>query len=290
MKRGRRSFASERRFLVRGMSKGTLTQKLAFVGGGQMAEALVGGLIAANLCVPERIWATDPVADRLDVLKRQYGIRVGQSNRDALLWADIVVLAVKPQVLDAVLKDAPVEIQKTLVLSVAAGIPIRSIAEKCGAGTKVIRAMPNTPAMVREGMTALAIGAGVSDAEAAIARMIFESVGKVIAVEERLMDAVTGLSGSGPAYVFLAIEALADGGVKMGLPRGTAELLAAQTVLGAAKMVLETGEHPARLKDRVASPGGTTIAGLHRLEAGGLRATLIDAVETATKRSQELGR
>jgi len=267
-----------------------LTQKLAFVGGGQMAEALVGGLVAANLCAPEQIWATDPVADRLDMLKRQYGIRVGQSNQDAVLWADIVVLAVKPQVLDGVLRDIATEIKKALVLSVAAGIPIRTIMEQCGAGTRIIRAMPNTPAMVREGMTAIAIGAGVSDAEVALARTIFESVGKVIAVEERLMDAVTGLSGSGPAYVFLAIEALADGGVKMGLPRATAELLAGQTVLGAAKMVLETGEHPARLKDRVASPGGTTIAGLHRLEVGGLRATLIDAVETATKRSQELGR
>lgn len=272
------------------MSRQALTQKLAFVGGGQMAEALIGGVIAANLCAPDQIWATDPVAARLETLKRQYGIRVGQSNREAVLWADIVVLAVKPQVLDAVVSNMAAEIKASLVLSVAAGISIRSIAERCGAGTRIIRAMPNTPAMVREGMTAIAIGAGVSDAEVAAARTIFESVGKVIAVEERLMDAVTGLSGSGPAYVFLAIEALADGGVKVGLPRATAELLAGQTVLGAAKMILETGEHPARLKDRVASPGGTTIAGLHRLEAGGLRATLIDAVETATKRSQELGR
>jgi len=150
--------------------------------------------------------------------------------------------------------------------------------------------MPNTPAVVREGMTALAKGPGVSEDEMRLAREIFASVGRVVLVEERLMDAVTGLSGSGPAYVFQAIEALADGGVKMGLPRPTAELLAAQTVLGAARLVLESGEHPAKLKDQVASPGGTTIAGLHQLELGGLRATLMAAVEAATKRSQELGR
>jgi pyrroline-5-carboxylate reductase len=148
--------------------------------------------------------------------------------------------------------------------------------------------MPNMPALVREGMTAIACGVAVSEEDNAHARSIFEAVGRVISVEERLMDAVTGLSGSGPAYVFQAIEALADGGVKMGLPRQTAEVLAAQTVLGAAKMVLESGDHPAKLKDRVASPGGTTIAGLHRLEEGRFRATLMSAVEAATKRSQEL--
>jgi pyrroline-5-carboxylate reductase len=143
--------------------------------------------------------------------------------------------------------------------------------------------------MISEGMTALAIGAEIEESEMRCARQIFESVGRVVRVDERFMDAVTGLSGSGPAYVFLMIEAMADGGVKMGLPREAASLLAAQTVLGAARMVLETGDHPARLKDQVASPGGTTIAGLHRLEQGGLRGILIDAVEAATRRSQELG-
>jgi len=149
--------------------------------------------------------------------------------------------------------------------------------------------MPNAPALVREGVSALAAGPGVTEDEMRLVRSLFESVGRVVVVEERLMDAVTGLSGSGPAYAFAAIEALADGGVKMGLPRSTAELLAAQTLLGAARMLLETGEHPGRLKDRVASPGGTTMAGLHRLEQGGLRATLMAAVEAATKRSKELG-
>jgi pyrroline-5-carboxylate reductase len=272
------------------MASLALTQKIAFVGGGQMAEALIGGLLSAKLCGPDRIWATDPATGRLDHLKKKYGIQTGGPNREAAIWGDIVVLAVKPQVLDAVLTEIGSELAKALVVSVVAGVPIRRIIDGCGHQTRVIRTMPNTPAMVHEGMTALAIGPGVKDSDVACVRQIFESVGKVVPVEERLMDAVTGLSGSGPAYVFLAIEAMTDGGVKMGLPRDTAGLLAAQTVLGAARMVLETGQHPARLKDQVASPGGTTIAGLHQLEQGGLRATLIDAIEAATKRSQELGR
>ena len=199
------------------------------------------------------------------------------------------MLAVKPRVTAAALKEIGKGLAKRLVISVVAGMPLMRIIEACGTQARVIRAMPNTPAMVGEGMTALAIGPDIQAAEVAVARNIFESVGKVVSVEERLIDAVTGLSGSGPAYVFLMIEAMADGGVKMGLSRETASLLAAQTVLGAARMVIETGQHPARLKDQVASPGGTTIAGLHRLEQGGLRGVLIDAVEAATKRSQELG-
>ena len=272
------------------MSSSVLTHKIAFVGGGRMAEALVGGLLSAQLCRPECIRVTDPDVARLDHLKQQYGIETGGTNRDGVLWADIVVLAVKPQVVDAVLKEIGDVLPERLVISVIAGLPISRILDASGPLTHVIRTMPNTPAMVGEGMTALAIGPAVQTAEVAVARSIFESVGKVVPVEERLMDAVTGLSGSGPAYVFLLIEALTDGGVKMGLPRDTAGLLAAQTVLGAARMVLETGQHPARLKDQVTSPGGTTMAGLHRLEQGSLRAVLIDAVEAATKRSQELGR
>ena len=272
------------------MPSPAVTQKIAFVGGGQMAEALIGGMLSAKLCAPERIWATDPAAARLDHLKKKYGIQVGGKNREAVVWGDLVVLAVKPQVVDAVLREIGSEAVRVLVVSIVAGVPIRRIVDACGQVTRVVRAMPNTPAMVHEGMTALAIGPGVSEQEVASVRQIFEAVGKVMPVEERQMDAVTGLSGSGPAYVFLAIEALTDGGVKMGLPRETAGLLAAQTVLGAARMVLETGQHPARLRDQVASPGGSTIAGLHRLEQGGLRAAFINAVEAATNRSQELGR
>lgn len=272
------------------MFKGAIADKIAFIGGGQMAEALIAGLVSTHCCEPDQIWATDPVAGRCDTLKRLYGIRVGGTNREAASWAGTIVLAVKPQILDGVMQEIAGELTRALAVSVAAGMPIQAIMNAGGPGARVVRAMPNTPAMVREGMTALAIGPGVSEVDAGVARTIFESVGKVVVVEERLMDAVTGLSGSGPAYVFLAIEAMADGGVKMGLPRATAELLAAQTVLGAAKMVIETGEHPARLKDKVASPGGTTIAGLHCLESGGMRATLIDAIEAATTRSLELGR
>jgi pyrroline-5-carboxylate reductase len=255
-----------------------------------MAEAIIGGLLAGQVCRSDSVWATDPVAARCDRLKSRFGIRVGSDNRKALAWADVAVLAVKPQTLPDVLSEVRADLSGALVISIVAGVSIRSIEGQAPGAQRVVRAMPNTPALVREGMTALAFGSGISEADMQAARTIFEAVGRVIPVEERLMDAVTGLSGSGPAYVFQAIEALADGGVKMGLPRQTAELLAAQTVLGAAKLVLESGEHPAKLKDRVASPGGTTIAGLHQLEQGGFRATLMAAVEAAAKRSQELGR
>jgi len=271
------------------MSK-PIAKKIAFIGGGQMAEAIVGGLLAGQLCKSDSLWATDPVAARCDRLKSQFGIRVGSENREAAAWAEVVILAVKPQSLSGVLKEIGAMLDRTLVISIAAGVTISSIEQQTSGAKRIVRAMPNTPALVREGMTAVAFGEGISEDDQDVTRVIFEAVGRVVSIEERLMDAVTGLSGSGPAYVFQAIEALADGGVKMGLPRQTSELLAAQTVLGAAKLVLESGEHPAKLKDRVASPGGTTIAGLHQLEQGGFRATLMGAVEAATKRSQELGR
>lgn len=265
------------------------TDSIAFIGGGQMAEAIVSGLLSGQVCSPEHLWATDPVAARRDRLKSEFGIRVGNDNRAAVAWAEMVVLAVKPQTLPDVLEEIGPGLAGKLAVSIVAGVGIRAIAEQAPGARGIVRAMPNQPVMVREGMTALAAGVDVTDHDLQAVRTIFEAVGRVIPVEERLMDAVTGLSGSGPAYVFQAIEALADGGVKMGLPRHTAELLAAQTVLGAARLVLESGEHPAKLKDRVASPGGTTIAGLHQLEQGGVRATLMGAVEAATKRSQELG-
>jgi pyrroline-5-carboxylate reductase len=268
----------------------SMTQTLAFIGGGQMAEAIIRGLVTGQVCRPDALYATDPVPARCDRLKSQFGVRVGSDNRKAVAWAEVVILAVKPQSFPEVLKEIGTDLSHKMVISIAAGVTIRAINEQAPVAKRVVRAMPNTPAVVREGMTALAFSGECSAKDQQMARTIFEAVGRVIPVEERLMDAVTGLSGSGPAYVFQAIEALADGGVKMGLPRQTAELLAAQTMLGAAKMVLELGEHPAKLKDRVASPGGTTIAGLHQLEQGGFRATLMGAVEAATKRSQELGR
>lgn len=271
------------------MSSPMLTRTISFVGGGKIAEALISGVLSSKAYEAEHIHVADSDTVRLDHLKRQYGVQIGLTNHETVVSGDVVVLAVKPQVTADVLKEIGDVLAKRLVISVVAGVRLGRIIEACGPQARVIRAMPNTPVMVGEGMTALAIGPGVGEHETACARQIFESVGKVVRVDERFMDAVTGLSGSGPAYVFLMIEAMADGGVKMGLPRETAGLLAAQTVLGAARMVLETGQHPARLKDEVASPGGTTIAGLHRLEQGSLRGLLIDAVEAATKRSQELG-
>ncbi|TKB67282.1 MAG: pyrroline-5-carboxylate reductase [Nitrospira sp.] len=267
-----------------------ITNKIAFIGGGQMAEAMIGGLLSGHVCSAESIWATDTVSERRDHLKGQFGIQVGLSNSEAVAWADVVIFAVKPQTLPTVLSELGQTLAHALVISIVAGVTIRTIAEQIAGTMRVVRAMPNVPALVREGMTALALGDGVSEDDSRLVRAVFEVVGRVVLVEERMMDAVTGLSGSGPAYIFQAIEALADGGVMMGLPRQTAELLAAQTVLGAARLVLESGVHPAQLKDRVASPGGTTIAGLHQLEQGGFRAALMAAVEAATTRSKELGR
>ncbi|MBX3326422.1 MAG: pyrroline-5-carboxylate reductase [Nitrospira sp.] len=271
------------------MFKPSPISTIGFVGGGRMAEALISGVLGAKLYGPDKIRVADPDGTRQDYLKQQYGIQVCPTNDEVVSASEVVVLAVKPQIIAEVLKGVREVISHRLVVSVAAGFPIRRIQELLDGPAAIVRAMPNTPAMVGAGMTALAIGPGVGPEGVACVRQMFESVGKVVQVDERLMDAVTGLSGSGPAYIFLAIEAMADGGVKMGLPRETANVLSAQTVLGAARMVLESGQHPARLKDQVASPGGTTIAGLHRLEQGGLRAVLMDAVEAATKRSQELG-
>ena len=267
-----------------------LGKKSAIIGAGNMGEALIAGMLAAKAAAPDEIHATDIMSQRVDYLKARYQIRVGMDNKAAAARSDISVLAVEPQVLDEVLDSLHAELTDAkLILSVAAGYPIRRIVAHLPPNVRVIRCMPNTPSEVQAGISAIALGRNVSHEDERLARAVFESVGKVVLVDERLMDAVTGLSGSGPAYIFLIIEALADGGVKMGLPREAALALAAQTVLGAARMVLETGEHPGKLKDKVASPGGTTIAGLHALENGRLRASLIEAVEAATKRSQELG-
>jgi pyrroline-5-carboxylate reductase len=268
----------------------TLGRKIAIIGCGNMGEALVAGMLAAGAAKPEHLHATDVVAARVEHLQSRYRVQAGTDNPAAAAWADVVILAVEPQILDGVLDSLGTALTESqLVISVAAGYPIARLAARLPAGARVVRCMPNTPSEVRAGVAALSFGGHVSDEDAQVARAIFESVGRVVVVEERLMDAVTGLSGSGPAYIFLISEALADGGVKAGLPREVALALASQTLLGAARMVLETGEHPARLKDRVASPGGTTIAGLNALEEGRLRASLMSAVEAATRRSQELG-
>jgi pyrroline-5-carboxylate reductase len=265
------------------------TRAIGFLGAGNMATALIEGLLHAGV-LPHRIAASDVKTERLEQLNETQGIRTTRDNRVLLRESDVVVLSVKPQVIDRVLTEIGAEVQKDhLVISVAAGVPIDALEARLPAGSRVVRAMPNTPATVQAGATAIAGGAHASEDDLRVARELFEAVGRVVALDESLLDAVTGLSGSGPAYVMLIIEALADGGVKVGLHRDTALLLAAQTVFGSAKLLLDTGEHPGRLKDMVTSPGGTAIAGLHTLESGALRKTLIDAVEVATKRAAELG-
>jgi pyrroline-5-carboxylate reductase len=268
-----------------------LDKKVAFFGGGNMAEALIKGLIAAGTAKPEQILVTDISSDRLEHLRKTYGIIVQKGNLDAAREAGIILLSVKPQVIEKVLGEiAPAIDGKKLVISIAAGIAIAKIEKVLKDGSRVVRVMPNTPALVLAGAAALAGGKNATADDLALVQSIFNSVGRSVVVDEKLMDAVTGLSGSGPAYVFMIIDALSDAGVKAGLPRQLALELAAQTVYGAAKMVLETKEHPAKLRDMVTSPGGTTIEGLHALEKGRLRATIMNAVEAATARSKELGK
>lgn len=256
-----------------------------------MAEALLAGLLRKGVAAAEHLTVSDPNGHRRELLAERFGVAVHADNRTAAHGAELVVFCVEPQVLDAVLDEVVSSLQsRPLVISVAAGYPISRLQAHLETATRLVRAMPNTPSTIGEGVTAVSLAPGLSSEDQDRTRCLFESVGKVVVVEERLMDAVTGLSGSGPAYVFAMIEALADGGVLMGLPRGTAQVLAAQTVAGAARMLLEQGTHPAVLKDRVASPGGTTIAGLSSLEQGRLRATLMSAVTAAAQRSQELGK
>ena len=270
--------------------KEKITQRVGFIGGGNMAAALVKGLLHSEVVPPANVTVSDVKAERLAQLKEQHGCKTTADNLELVRTCDVVVLSVKPQVIDKVLSAIGEAIRpEQLVVSVAAGVPVAAIEARLPAGTRVVRTMPNTPATVDAGATAIAAGTHATEADLAIARALFEAVGRVVTLEESLLDAVTGLSGSGPAYVMLMIEALADGGVKVGLHRDTALLLAAQTVFGSAKLLLETGEHPGRLKDMVTSPGGTAIAGLHTLESGGLRRTLIDAVEVATNRAIQLG-
>lgn len=265
-------------------------RKIGFIGGGNMAEALIRGLLCSHSVQPEQVRASDVKPERLAELHTRYGIETTAENEALAEWADVLVIAVKPQIVDRVLGPLAEGLTPTdLVISVAAGVPIEALEARLPDGARVIRTMPNTPAIVLAGATAIAAGTHATPEDVEVARAMFHAVGRVVVLDESLLDAVTGLSGSGPAYIMLMIEALADGGVKVGLGRDAALMLAAQTVYGAAKLQLETGEHPGRLKDMVTSPGGTAIAGLHTLEAGGLRRTLIDAVEAASNRSAELG-
>jgi pyrroline-5-carboxylate reductase len=266
-------------------------QKVGFIGGGNMGEALIKGLVAANLVPPEAIYASDVRIERLRALDQQYGIQLLQDNAELVRQADVVILAVKPQIMAPVVRQISAAVsRKKLLISIAAGVSTMTIRAALGKEARLIRVMPNTPALVLEGVTAIAKADGLEPGDLDTAGEIFSAVGRVVILDEDLMDAVTGLSGSGPAFVALVIESLADGGVKMGLDRITAMTLATQTVLGAARLMLETGMHPGALKDMVSSPGGTSIAGVHALEEGGIRHTFMLAVERATQRSRELGR
>jgi pyrroline-5-carboxylate reductase len=266
-------------------------RQVGFVGAGNMAEALIKGLTAASLVPGKAIHASDVRRDRLDALAAQYGLTPARGNLAVVEQADVVVLAVKPQIMSAVLREiAPAVSRTKLLVSIAAGVSTARLRADLPKDARLIRVMPNTPALVLEGVTAIARGEGLEPGDLELAAEIFGAVGRVVTLDEAQLDAVTGLSGSGPAYVAIAVEALADGGVLMGLDRATATTLAVQTVLGTARLLRETGLHPGAAKDMVSSPGGTTIAGIAALEEGGLRHTLMKAVERATLRSKELGR
>lgn len=269
------------------------SKKIAIIGGGNMGEALARGILQTKWATPERMMIAEPLKEKLDKLRGiAHGIKASHSNVDAATWADVVLLSVKPQIIAHVLDEIkPVMKDDKLVLSVVAGVTTAYMEKKLGSKVPVIRAMPNIAAVVRESATAICAGKYANNEEhLSVARHIFESVGMVVEVsEEALMDAVTGLSGTGPMYVFQILEGLSDAGVKVGLSRDMANALAVQTLIGSSKLIKETKEHPAKLKDLVTSPGGTAISALHSLEKNGLKALLIDAVEVATKRSSELG-
>ncbi len=265
------------------------SKKIAVIGAGNMGGALITGLI--NSGNASDILAVDPDENRLKKLSDGLNIQVASKAGNELAGCDIVIMAVKPQIIDTVLEDIRgCANPEALFISIAAGVDIAYLAKTLGEDRRIIRAMPNTPALVGAGITALAPDKQVSQENIKCAEAVFSSVGRVVRVKEEWMDAVTALSGSGPAYVFLILEALADGGVHEGLPRDIAQELAAHTVLGAARLLIEKKEHPSRLRDQVTSPGGTTIAGLLELEKRGLRSALMNAIKSAAARSRELNK
>lgn len=264
--------------------------RLVFLGGGQMAEAIAQGVIAAGLLTPDQIAASEIRADRRDYLESRVGIKAVATNAEAVGLGDVILLAVKPQDTNVVLQEIGKMVRTDqVVVSIAAGVPLSKLEAPFEAPVPVIRVMPNTPCLVGQGMAAIARGKHATAEHEARVLSIFNATGKAVALPEKDLDAVTALSGSGPGYVAIVIEAMIDGGVRAGLARDVATTLAVQTVLGSAQLLSETGTHPAVLKDMVSSPGGTTIAGIHALEQGGLRAAFMDAIVAATERSRELG-
>lgn len=266
-------------------------KKIGFIGGGNMAEALISGLVLSEATTRENIICSDIREEALQEIHAKLGVATTLNNIEVAEKSEIIIYATKPQILASVLREtAPALDMSKLIISIAAGVPLAAIAAGLKKELRLIRVMPNICAFVKESATAIAAGQYVLNGDIELAKAIFDSVGVSVFIKENiLMDAFTGLSGSGPAYVFLIIDAMADAGVKMGLSRQDSLLLSAQTVMGSAKLLLESKEHPGQLKDRVTSPGGTSIAGIHTLEQGGLRTTIMDAVEAATNRSKELG-
>ncbi len=266
-------------------------KKIAIIGGGNMGIALAKGILQTTWAAPDHIMVAEPLKSRFEHIKTLVpGVVVSHSNNEAAQFADIIVLSVKPQILLKVIDEIkPALKDSKLLISVAAGLTTSEMEKKSGGKVPVVRAMPNIAAVVREAATAICPGKYATETDMAAAQHIFESVGIVVEVEEVLMDAVTGLSGTGPMYVFQILEGLSDAGVKVGLSRDIANTLAVQTLIGSSKLIQETKEHPAKLKDLVTSPGGTAISALHSLERNGLKAMLIDAVEVASLRSAELG-
>jgi len=265
--------------------------KLAFVGAGQMARALAAGFVRAGCVSAGQIRAADPHPEAREAFQSQVpGAEVSSENREAAAAADVVILAVKPPVAPAALSDLRAALtDKHLLVSVVAGLRLEAMASQLKRGVRLVRVMPNTPCLIGRSASGFSLGSGATQDDATLVGALLGAVGTAFLLPEESLDAVTGLSGSGPAFVYIMIEALSDGGVLMGLPREVATRLAAQTVAGAAEMVLSGDAHPAELKDRVASPGGTTMAGLAKLETGGMRAALIGAVQAATRRAIELG-
>lgn len=263
---------------------------IGFSGGGMMAEAIAAGLISSGIA-PDNIIVFDIMGSRCIYLAQRYGVRIAETNAEIVQFADIIILAVKPNIVSTVLAEIGSTIgSDQLVISNIAGVKISSIEAMLSNPVPVVRVMPNTPALIGMGASALSIGSNADSSHINMALQIYGAIGKAIEISEDKLDAVTGLSGSGPAYVYMMIEAMADGGVRMGLPRATALTLAAQTVAGTAMMALDSDEHPAVLKDRVTTPGGTTVEGLAALERNGFRNAVIEAVTAAAKRSEELGR
>jgi pyrroline-5-carboxylate reductase len=268
--------------------------KFGIIGGGVMAEALLSRLLLAKTYLPTDVWVSEPQPHRRDLLQQTYGVQIATDNQAVVALSEVLLLAVKPQVFETIATEVanasmPSSGRSPLVISILAGIPLNKL-EAAFPGKPIVRAMPNTPATIGAGMTAISPGLHADGASLQQARCILEVVGEVVEVSESLMDAVTGLSGSGPGYMAVVIEALTDGGVAAGLPRPIATRLAIQTVLGTAQLLVESGMHPAELKDRVTSPGGTTIAGIAELEKAGVRSAFIEAIRAACRRSQELGR